>query len=176
MKFRQAIQYRFSIVLLLSLVFAASTVVEAASGDLDLTFDALGFPIHLDPFRKLFDAYPNMRTVVDHCMKPVIRENRFDEWAAKIAKIAKTTPAFCKLSGLATEAKPGWTIETLRPYAAHIIECFGSSRVMWGSDWPVLDLNGTYASWHDAAMSIVGAKDMAQVFGGTAQKFYRISS
>ena len=144
--------------------------------DLDLTFDALGYPLHLNPFQRLFDRYPNLRIVVDHCMKPVIREDRFDEWAAKIAKIAKTTPVFCKLSGLATEAKPGWTIETLRPYAAHIIECFGSSRVMWGSDWPVLDLNGTYASWHDAAMSIVGVKDMAQVFGGTAQKFYRISN
>jgi L-fuconolactonase len=143
--------------------------------DLDLTFDALGFPIHLDPFRKLFDLYPKMRTVIDHCMKPVIREDQYEPWASKIAAIARHTPVFCKLSGLATEARPGWTTDTLKPYARHIISNFGADRVMWGSDWPVLELNGSYASWHDTAQSIVGqGKENAKIFGGTAAKFYRI--
>jgi L-fuconolactonase len=143
--------------------------------DLDLTFDALGYPIHIEPFQRLFDRYPKLRIVVDHCMKPVIRENAFDEWAAGITKIARTTPAFCKLSGLATEAEPGWTIETLKPYARHVIDCFGPSRVMWGSDWPVLELNGSYERWHDAAKAIIGPKDHDQIFGKTAAVFYRIS-
>jgi L-fuconolactonase len=143
--------------------------------DLDLTFDALGYPIHLDAFQRLFDKYPTMRTVIDHCMKPVIRENQFEDWAKKISHIAKTTPVFCKLSGLATEAKPGWTPETLKPYAAHIIESFGPTRTMWGSDWPVLELNGSYKGWHDAAQSYVGrGKANDAIFGGTAAKFYRI--
>jgi L-fuconolactonase len=142
--------------------------------DLDLTFDALGFPIHLEPFQRLFDRYPKLRIVVDHCMKPVIRENGFDAWAARLEKIARATPVFCKLSGLATEAKPGWTIQTLEPYARHVIDSFGASRVMWGSDWPVLELNGTYQSWHDAAKTIIGLKDHDQIFGKTAATFYRI--
>jgi L-fuconolactonase len=143
--------------------------------DLDLTFDALGFPIHLDPFQRLFDKYPKMRTVIDHCMKPVIREGLFDNWAKRMATIAKSTPVFCKLSGIATEAKPGWNVDTLKPYARHVIESFGHDRVMWGSDWPVLDLNGTYGSWHDAAQSYVGkGKANDAIFGGTAAKFYRI--
>jgi L-fuconolactonase len=141
--------------------------------DLDLTFDALGFPIHLDPFRRLFDTYPKMRAVIDHCMKPVIRESQFQPWADIMASIAANTPVFCKLSGLATEAQPGWTVETLRPYAAHVIQCFGANRVMWGSDWPVLDLNGSYGAWHDAARAIAGT-DSTAIFGGTAQVFYRI--
>jgi L-fuconolactonase len=143
--------------------------------DLDLTFDALGYPIHLDNFLKLFERYPEMRTVVDHCMKPVIREGAFEPWAAKIEKIARQTPAFCKLSGLATEAKPGWTAETLRPYAEHVISAFGPERVMWGSDWPVLELNGSYGSWRQAAETIVGAgQGRDQIFGGAAARFYRI--
>jgi L-fuconolactonase len=143
--------------------------------DLDLTFDALGYPIHLDPFQRLFDTYPKMRTVIDHCMKPVIRESQFDDWAKRMATIAKTTPVFCKLSGIATEAKQGWTVDTLRPYARHVIENFGDDRVMWGSDWPVLELNGTYKAWHDAAQSCVGpGKANDAIFGGTAAKFYRI--
>ncbi len=140
--------------------------------DLDLSFDALGFPLHLDPFRRLIDRYPSMRTVIDHCMKPVIREDQFEPWAAKIAAIARDTQVFCKLSGIASEAKPGWTVETLKPYARHVLASFGKTRVMWGSDWPVLELNGSYGSWHDAAVEIAG--NDTHVFGGTAAEFYRI--
>ena len=145
--------------------------------DLDLTFDALGFPIHLDNFLKLFDRYPDMRTVVDHCMKPQIRDNAFDDWAVKMERIAQSTSAFCKLSGLATEARTDWTIETLRPYAEHVLSVFGPDRVMWGSDWPVLELNGTYEKWRSAAEAIVpDAAAYGAVFGLTAARFYRIGT
>jgi L-fuconolactonase len=144
--------------------------------DLDLTFDALGFPLHIDNFQRLFDRYPSMRIVIDHSMKPVIREGRFDGWAAGMEKIAKTTPVFCKLSGLATEAASGWTQQDLRPYAAHVLSAFGPERVMWGSDWPVLELAGTYDGWRRAAESFVGGGPaFDQVFGGTAARFYRLS-
>ena len=143
--------------------------------DLDLTFDALGYPIHLDNFQRLFERYPGMRTVIDHCMKPAIRDSAFDEWARKMEKIARSTPVLCKLSGLATEAGPGWSVATLRPYAEHVISVFGSARVMWGSDWPVVELNGSYDSWRDAAQQIIGGgPGKEDIFGGTAARFYRI--
>jgi L-fuconolactonase len=144
--------------------------------DLDLTFDALGFPIHLDNFLKLFQRYSNARIVIDHCMKPAIRGNEFDHWARKMIVIARETTVFCKLSGLPSEAQKGWTVETLRPYAEHVIDVFGPSRVMWGSDWPVVELNGSYASWRDAAASyVLDADERKEVFGGTAARFYRIN-
>ena len=115
-----------------------------------------------------------MRTVIDHCLKPVIRDNQLQTWADKIKSIADNTSVFCKLSGLATEANTGWTVETLKPYAEHIIKSFGPDRVMWGSDWPVLELNGSYGAWHDAAKRYVG-EAAAQIFGDTAARFYRIS-
>lgn len=146
----------------------------AAIIDLDLTFDALGLPQHIEQFQRLFDRYPKMRMVIDHCFKPKIRDSAFDAWAPRIAQIARTTPAFCKLSGLATEARAGWTVETLKPFAAHVIESFGADRVMWGSDWPVLELNGSYEAWHDTAAEIIGDQNAEQIFGKTAQKFYRI--
>jgi L-fuconolactonase len=147
----------------------------AAIVDLDLTFDALGFPVHAENFLKLFEKYPNMRVVVDHCLKPQIRDEAYQGWARDIARIARETHAFCKLSGIATEAKPGWTVETLSPYAQHVIDVFGPSRVMWGSDWPVLELNGSYDTWRDAALHIVATGERAQIFGGAAQSFYRIN-
>jgi len=142
--------------------------------DLDLTFDALGFPIHLDPFFRLFERYPKMRTVIDHCMKPAIRDRAFEPWATKMAKIARETKVFCKLSGLATEAKLGWTNETLQPYVAHVLEVFGAERVMWGSDWPVLELNGSYESWFEGAKALVSEAQKPAIFAGSAQRFYRI--
>ena len=147
-----------------------------AISDLDLSFDALGYPIHLDNFARLFERFPKMRTVIDHCMKPRIRDDEFDGWAARMEKIARTTPVFCKLSGLATEANPGWTVETLRPYAEHVITVFGPERVMWGSDWPVVELNGSYDSWRQAALAIVGNRQGKEaILGGTAATFYRIT-
>ena len=145
--------------------------------DMDLTFDALGFPVHLDPFLRLFSNYPGMRVVVDHCMKPQIRDGAFDGWAEDIERIADETGAFCKLSGLVTEANPDWDDEALRPYVEHVIDVFGPDRVMWGSDWPVATLAAEYETWHDAATGLIedsAARD--KIFGDTAARFYRIES
>jgi L-fuconolactonase len=138
----------------------------------DLTFDALGFPRHLDAFLTLVKRYPTMRVVIDHGMKPQIAEQHFTEWAIGMARIAGETGAFCKLSGLVTEAAPGWTPATLKPYTDHILRTFGPDRVMWGSDWPVCLLRGSYADWHSAAKTLVPQDMHTQVFGKTAVAFY----
>ena len=143
--------------------------------DLGLTFDALGFPIHLDPFLRLFEKYPKMSTVIDHCMKPAIRDGAFEPWAAKMAMIARETNVFCKLSGLPAEAAKGWSAETFWPYAKHVLQCFGAERLMWGSDWPVLELNGSYENWLSAAKAIIPIENQKAVFSATAQKFYLIA-
>ncbi|ABD55027.1 amidohydrolase family protein [Jannaschia sp. CCS1] len=147
--------------------------------DHDLTFDALGFPRHLANFHTLLMRYPDMRVVIDHCMKPQIRAHSaesFRHWADGMTLLADTTNAACKLSGLVTEAD-GWTLEDLRPYARHVLDAFGPDRVMWGSDWPVCQLEATYDEWGNAAEALTahlsrGAQDM--IFGGTAAAFYRI--
>lgn len=150
-----------------------------AISDLDLTFDALGFPRHLGHFLTILRRYPGMRVVVDHCMKPQIAADPsgFQAWAEGMARIAGETGAFCKFSALITEAGAEWTEETLAPYAAHVIKVFGPERVMWGSDWPVCRLRGSYARWHAAAEALtahLGAPARARIFGGTAQEFYRL--
>jgi len=139
--------------------------------DLDLTFDALGFPVHLKNFHTLLTRYPEMQVVYDHCMKPQIRDQRagkdaFSEWADGVSQLAEDTSGCCKLSGLVTEADSGWTIEDLRPFTDHILQAFGASRVMWGSDWPVCKL--------EALTENLTEDDRAEVFGNTASRFYRL--
>jgi len=152
--------------------------------DLDLTFDALGFPPHLENFLTLLKQYPDMRVVIDHCMKPQIRNQaqgpevlRF--WADGMSRLAEETTACCKLSGLVTESNEDWTPEDLRPYADHVLTAFGPERVMWGSDWPVCQLRASYDRWRGTAESLtahLSEKGRAQVFGGTAMRFYRLET
>lgn len=150
--------------------------------DLDLTLDALGLPRHLDNFLTLFKRYPAMRVVIDHCMKPQIRDHAnnpklFQDWADGMARLADQTGAYCKLSGLVTEADEGWSIEDIRPSANHVLQTFGAHRIMWGSDWPVCRLRASYGKWRVVAEKLAAHLDQgdrARVFGGTAVEFYKL--
>ena len=145
--------------------------------ELDLTFDALVRPVHLAPLRELMDRHPTLRLVIDHGAKPDIAGGGFDAWAEAMAAIAAETPAYCKLSGLVTEAAPGWTAADIEPYARHILTAFGPARTLWGSDWPVLNQAGDYAGWSafaDALLADMDTDARAAVRGGTAARFYGI--
>ena len=150
--------------------------------DLGLTFDALGFPRHLANFLTILTRYDDMRSVLDHCMKPDIAghsADSFQHWADGMSAIARETGAFCKLSGLVTEAGEDWTVDELRPYALHVLEVFGPDRVMWGSDWPVVRLRAEYERWLEAAETLTDdltPAEKARVFGATAAEFYRIDA
>ncbi|MEO6301519.1 MAG: amidohydrolase family protein, partial [Paracoccaceae bacterium] len=147
--------------------------------DLDLTFDALGFPRHLANFLTVLKRYPGMRVVVDHCMKPQIEAHSaegFRFWADGMARLAEAG-AWCKFSALITEAGADWTVEDLRPYVEHVISAFGADRVMWGSDWPVCRLRAEYDGWRSAALELTaGLSQVARerIYGGTAVEFYRL--
>jgi len=143
--------------------------------DLGLRFEALGFPRHLDNFLTILTRYPEMKVVIDHCMKPQIAEAGLRAWADGMALLARETMAFCKFSALITEAGADWTTEDLRPYADHVITVFGADRVMWGSDWPVCRLRGEYADWRAAALELTAGcseTEKAAIYGGTANRFY----
>lgn len=116
--------------------------------DLDLTFDALVLQKHLPNLAGFRELYPDLRIVIDHCAKPVFAEGQFDLWAAGMSRMAESPNTFCKISGLLTEAGPESGIDDVAPYIDHVVSDFGPTRVMFGSDWPVLNLAGSYARWH----------------------------
>lgn len=106
----------------------------------NLSFDALVKPEHLDNLHTLMLRYPSLRVVIDHGAKPAIAAGEFARWADNISRIAKDTNAYCKLSGLLTEAGHKASRAEIQPYMQHLLDCFGPQRLMWGSDWPVLIL------------------------------------
>lgn len=151
----------------------------------DLAFDALIFTRHARALETFLARHRALRVVIDHGAKPPIREGGesgegtpgFAAWSQAIARLARFGQVHCKVSGLATEAAPDWSDETLRPWVEHLLASFGAHRLMWGSDWPVLNLNGDYERWHASAQRLfahLGERERAAVFGGNAAAFYQL--
>jgi L-fuconolactonase len=137
-----------------------------------LRLDALVRVQHLAALGRLAASYPELRIVIDHAAKPVIDSpDGYERWRDAIAPLADAPNVYCKLSGLLTEcgtARP----EAITPYVYTILRLFGPERVMWGSDWPVIEQVSTYGDWLDLARWLVPEADHAAVFGGTAARFY----
>lgn len=143
----------------------------------NLTFDALTLPRHLGPLRELLARHPDMRVVIDHGSKPLIREAIMSNWADDMATLASETNAWCKLSGLVTEAASDWTVENLRPYVDHLLSTFGPSRLIWGSDWPVCTLVSSYERWLETThtlLSQLSSSERDAIMGGNAAQAYNL--
>lgn len=119
----------------------------AALAELKLCFDALVYSRHLPYIETLAQRHPDLPIVLNHGAKPGIAVGEWQAWYAAIARLAALPNVYCKLSGLATEAPNGADLSTVRPYAEAILTLFGPQRVMWGSDWPVVNLASTYCEW-----------------------------
>lgn len=157
---------------------ASRTPVFEMLVERDLRFDALVRPPQLRPLLALLARHPDLRCVVDHGAKPEIAAREREPWAQDIARVAADTAACCKLSGLPSEAAPDWTTAQLRPFTEHLLEGFGAERLLWGSDWPVVQSAGGYARWRDASRELLQELDDPQragIFGGNARAFYGLS-
>ena len=133
---------------------------------------------HLPHLLTLARRRPDLAIVIDHGAKPPIATGeQADAWARGIEALAQFPQVFCKLSGLLTEAAPGQPTDALSPYVQRLVSAFGPDRLMWGSDWPVLELAGDYGGWRALAEALSGLTDpadLAALFGGTSRRFYRI--
>ena len=140
-----------------------------------LVFDALVKPRHLPRLLRVIDRHPDLQFVLDHCGKPQLATGEIAVWQRDIALLAQRPNIVCKLSGLATEAAPDWRIADLRPAVDHVLACFGPARLLWGSDWPVVNLSGGYAKWFAAARALLAdlsPDEKADVFGNNAARIY----
>lgn len=121
---------------------------------------------------------PEVSFVLDHIGKPGIKAGLVEPWQSEIIDLARLPNVVCKISGVATEADHAkWTRAELRPYIAHCLEQFGFDRVMFGSDWPVLELAGNYADWVSFVDEIVAAaseQDKRKLFRDNAIRIYRL--
>jgi len=143
-----------------------------------LTFDALITDIHLANIHILAQRYPTLSIVINHCAKPDLSKGPSSVWHRKMLDISTCENVYIKFSGLLTQAPQGpVTVETIQPYFDHIMAAFGPDRIMWGSDWPVMKLNGDYDTWISLTQSLLknySLKDKRKIWASNAQKFYKL--
>ncbi|WP_322991662.1 amidohydrolase family protein [Limnohabitans sp.] len=154
--------------------------VLSAMAQSGLVFDALIKPVHIPRILKLTQAHPDLTVVVDHGAKPVIDALAMDAWAQSITQLARETHpdrVVCKMSGLWTEAPKGQPVEAVRPWCEALLAIWGPQRLLWGSDWPVLELSGTYGAWRKLTLEVLSklsAHEKNAVLGDNARRTYRL--
>lgn len=145
----------------------------------DVPVDLLVRSDQLQPLIALLDRVPNLRGVLDHLGKPQIAEGVLEPWTSQLSQIAKHSNIYCKLSGMVTEANhQSWQPEQMEPYIHHVLKEFGPERVMFGSDWPVCLLAGSYDQvvnvLEHGLPSGLSENDKARIFGLNALAFYKL--
>ena len=145
----------------------------------NLAYDLLVFPKQLPAAIQLVANFPEQRFVLDHIAKPPIAAGTLSPWREQLRELAKAPNVWCKVSGMVTEAKwDGWRAEDFRPYLDVVFAAFGAERLMFGTDWPVATLAGSYAQVHQLAADYtlsLSPEARAQFFGGNAAEFYQLA-
>ncbi|WFR61466.1 amidohydrolase family protein [Paenibacillus amylolyticus] len=144
----------------------------------DLSYDLLVSKEQLPYAVELVKAFPEQRFVLDHLAKPDIKSGILSPWREALESLAEQPNAYCKLSGMVTEADwANWTSKDFTPYLDIAIEAFGAERLMFGSDWPVSNVSAVYADVYGIITDHIrslSVSDQERILGGTCAAFYRI--
>jgi L-fucono-1,5-lactonase len=143
-----------------------------------LCYDILIFPKQLPAAIELVALFPGQQFVLDHLAKPLIKDRRLSPWQEQLRELAKAPNVCCKVSGLITEAEHGaWQNKDFRPYLDVAFEAFGEDRLLFGSDWPVCLLSGSYAQVVELLDDYLSGFDQItreKIWGGNAARIYNL--
>ena len=143
----------------------------------DLSFDLCVRADQLPVGQMLVERAPDVSFILDHCGVPDILGAGLDPWRENVKRISKLPNLNAKVSGVVAYAGKDWTVETIRPYVEHIIECFGWDRVVWGSDHPVVTLTGSLTRWVEATREIISGAcedEQAKLLHRNAERIYKV--
>ncbi len=153
----------------------------AALAESGLSLDLITRTEHVPAVLEVAAAFPDLTLIIDHGASAPTGQEGYAAWMVAVAELGSKTLAFTKFSGLAEEASAGWTAKTLEPAFRHLLSCFGPDRIMWASNWPVIDLRGGYARWVEASRELLDRANLSvaarsAIEEGTARRAYRISA
>jgi L-fuconolactonase len=142
------------------------------------TFDVCVRHEQLKSVAELARRVPQVTFVLDHLGKPDVRGRKFDPWAADLKALAALPNVVCKLSGLTTEANwKTWQASDLEFYFKRALDYFGFTRILFGSDWPVMTLATDWRRWLETVQELVSfasSSDQTKLFQTNAERVYRV--
>ena len=143
------------------------------------SFDLCIYHPQLGNVLELVAQCPDVSFLLDHIGKPGIAAGITQPWKDQLRELASRPDIHCKLSGVTTEADhQNWNRNELRPYIEHVLDCFGPDRVIFGSDWPVVDMAADYLTWFDIvqdSISHFSAQDQQKIMHDNGARFYRLA-
>lgn len=146
----------------------------------NFTYDILIYEKQLNEAIDFVNQFPEQKFIIDHCAKPAIKNKSISNWKKGMQEISQNKNVYCKLSGLTTEADwVNWKEKDFNPYFDCVFEYFGTDRLLFGSDWPVVLVSGTYAKWKNLLekyMHNFSAEEKAKVFRENAIEFYNLNT
>lgn len=146
--------------------------------DAGLVFDLLVRARELPAALATVRAHPDVRFVIDHLAKPSFADGVTQPWADRLAAFGPLANAWCKVSGLVTEAAwDAWQPKQVAPYVDHALRVFGTNRLLFGSDWPVCLLAASYEEVLGLAretLARLSSDEQSAVFGGNAIEVYEL--
>ncbi|MFN4183994.1 MAG: amidohydrolase family protein [Hyphomonas sp.] len=146
-----------------------------AMAEYELVFDGHARADLVPVMTRLADLYPALQIVLNHAGKPQIATANLTAWRDDLRTLAQRANVTCKLSGLLTEAGARTDDAALGEVVEHIRDCFGPDRVMWGSDWPVLNLASSYTEWAAQSARLISRyfpDHQSAVWAGNARRIY----
>lgn len=144
-----------------------------------LAVDVLPMPDELAHIADAARAFPQLRMVLNHGGRPQLQCARLDDWRRQIEPLAAHDHVYCKCSGLLERAGLEWTVQGVLPYIRVLLDVFGADRVMFGSNWPVLQLAANYSAWFALVQDAIATLGLSQsgmdaVMGRTASACYAL--
>jgi len=147
-----------------------------ATQECGLRFDALIKPRHILNTIKFIERYPDLPIIIDHMAKPQFDDGGFTTWRRDMEHFRDIRHVHCKISGIVTEDGQGWSFERLLPYFEATFDIFGTERLVFGSDWPIVNLAADYTTWiqtlHKAAMVHFSEQDQRKIWAENGERFY----
>ena len=148
-------------------------------GNAGKPFDICYLPTQLNIAIDFAKACDDMHLVLNHCGVPSIAAGEIDQWGKDIKELSQLPNVICKLSGLMAYCTPGTSsLETIKPYVDHVLNCFGADRIVWGSDWPVVNLGKGIQEWIKVTREILSnlSESEAESIGYlNAQNIYKVT-
>ena len=150
----------------------------AATAGYGFSFDLCIYHPQMGDVLELVGQCPDVSFLLDHIGKPGIAAGVMQPWKDQLRELASRPDIHCKLSGVTTEADhQNWNRDKLRPYIEHVLDCFGPDRVVFGSDWPVVDMAADYHTWFDIvqdSISHFSVQDQQKIMHDNGVRFYRL--
>ncbi|MGN6340353.1 MAG: amidohydrolase family protein [Ginsengibacter sp.] len=144
----------------------------------NFTYDVLIYENQLQEAIEFVKKFPDQKFMIDHFAKPNVKQKSIDTWKKAIEKIARYENVYCKLSGLTTEAEwTTWEEQDFYPYFDYVLNAFGTNRLVFGSDWPVVTISGGYSRWKQLVENFVrdfSKEDKEKIFTKNAMEFYNV--